>query len=209
LNEPTPFYFLEKETRMRFKLTLLLSTVLLLLGNTLLPLRQHSSAATSTLATQDRDAVLTAHNDARKNDVPGNNGGPLPNLEWDDALATASQTYADTLGKTKCGSIDHDDKRGDVGENLAQGSTTDASAPPQSGADAVKSWVAEKVDYTYTSNTCAPDKMCGHYTQIVWRDTNKVGCGRATCTADDFINTVWVCRYSPSGNVNTDTTKPY
>src|SRR5258708_14280669 len=165
-----------KETPMRSKLMLLLSTRVLLLGSMLSPLNQNSSAATSTLATQDRDAVLTAHNDARKNEVPGNNGGTLPNMEWDDALATASQTYADTLVRTKCGAIDHDANRGDVGENLAQGSTTDASAPPQSGADAVKSWVAEKADYTYASNTCAPEKACGHYTQVVWRDTAKVGC---------------------------------
>lgn len=195
---------------MRSKLTLLLSIVLMLVGSTALPFRQDSSAATSALATQDRDAVLAAHNNARKNDVPGNTGGPLPNLEWDDALATASQTYAETLAKTKCGSIDHDDNRGDdVGENLYTSGTTDASAPPGSGADAVASWVAEKADYTYASNTCAPEKACGHYTQVVWRDTTKVGCGRATCTADDFVNTVWVCRYSPAGNMNTDTTKPY
>jgi pathogenesis-related protein 1 len=194
---------------MRSKLTFLLSTVVLLVGSTALPFRQDSSAATSALATQDRDAILTAHNNARKNDVPGNTGGPLPNLEWDDALATASQTYANTLARTTCGAIDHDANRGDVGENLSQGSTTDASAPPQSGADAVTSWVAEKSDYSYESNTCAPEKVCGHYTQVVWRDTTKVGCGRATCTAGDFINTVWVCRYSPAGNMNIDTTKPY
>src|SRR5258708_25114967 len=133
-----------KETPMRSKLMLLLSTAVLLLGSMLSPLNQNSSASTSTPATQDRDAVLTAHNDARKNDVPGNTGGTLPNMEWDDALATASQTYAETLGKTKCGSIDHDDKRGDVGENIYQGSTTDASAPPRSGPEAVTSWVAEK-----------------------------------------------------------------
>jgi pathogenesis-related protein 1 len=195
---------------MRSKFTFpLLLTVALLLGATLLPFKSYSSAATSTLPTQERDAVLTAHNDARKNDVPGNTGGPLVNLEWDDGLATASQTYGETLGKTKCGSIEHDDKRGDVGENIYQGSTTDSSAPPRSGAEAVTSWVAEKADYTYASNTCIPEKVCGHYTQVVWRDTTKVGCGRATCTADGMIHTVWVCRYSPTGNMNSDTTKPY
>lgn len=194
---------------MRSKLTFLLSTLVLLVGSTALPFRQDSSAAASALATQDRDAILTAHNNARKNDVPGNTGGPLPNLAWDDALATASQTYANTLARTKCGDIDHDPNRGDVGENLYTSGTTDASAPPGSGANAVASWVAEKADYTYESNTCAPGKVCGHFTQVVWRDTTKVGCGRATCTAEDMINTVWVCRYSPTGNMNIDTTKPY
>ncbi len=195
---------------MRSKFTFpLLLTVVLLLGITLLPFRPYSAAATSGLTTQDRDTVLTAHNNARKNDVPGNTGSPLANLEWDDGLATTSQTYADTLTRTKCGTLEHDASLRDVGENLSQGSATDASAPLQSGADAVAAWVSEKADYTYDSNTCAPGKACGHYTQVVWRDTTKVGCGRATCTAGEMINTVWVCRYSPTGNVNTDTTKPY
>jgi hypothetical protein len=33
----------------------------------------------------------------------------------------------------------------------------------------------------------------GHYTQIVWKDTKKVGCGAAT---SDGKETIIVCRYS-------------
>jgi len=36
----------------------------------------------------------------------------------------------------------------------------------------------------------------GHFTQVVWRNTSQVGCGRAACNGMVF----WVCRYSPAGN---------
>ena len=37
---------------------------------------------------------------------------------------------------------------------------------------------------------------CGHYTQVVWRNTREVGCAVARNGSDDFL----VCRYWPSGN---------
>ena len=37
----------------------------------------------------------------------------------------------------------------------------------------------------------------GHYTQIVWRSTVEVGCA----VARSGLHEVWVCRYSPPGNV--------
>ena len=32
--------------------------------------------------------------------------------------------------------------------------------------DAIETWYNEKSDYDYGSNTCAPGKVCGHYTQV-------------------------------------------
>jgi len=179
-----------------------------LISGTLSPSGQEAKTS-SALTSQEKAAVLADHNKARRKNVPGNTGGPLRPLKWDDGLAAAAQTYAETLAKTQCGNGDHDPDLGDVGENLFSAGTTDPQAPPVSGAEAVASWVVEKADYSYPSNTCKPGADCGHYTQVVWRDTTKVGCGRATCNADDMFQTHWVCRYSPAGNMNTDTTKPY
>ena len=52
-----------------------------------------------------------------------------------------------------------------VGENLA------ISSDSTLGVDgammlAVNLWVDEVQDYTYSTNTCAPNKVCGHYTQV-------------------------------------------
>ncbi len=57
-------------------------------------------------------------------------------------------------------------------------------------------WGNEKPDYFYAKNKCKPRKMCGHYTQIVWKTTKKVGCAKIICDEMD----VWVCNYDPPGN---------
>ena len=40
----------------------------------------------------------------------------------------------------------------------------------------------------------------GHFTQIVWKSTTQIGCGRATCNINGQMGTHWVCRYAPAGN---------
>jgi len=37
----------------------------------------------------------------------------------------------------------------------------------------------------------------GHFTQVVWRGTREVGCGKSQCNGLD----VWICQYDPPGNV--------
>jgi hypothetical protein len=63
----------------------------------------------------------------------------------------------------------------------------------------VDAWGSEKLDYDYANNSCTPGKMCGHYTQMVWRTTTTVGCAMAVC--EDNQTQVWVCQYQPAGNI--------
>jgi pathogenesis-related protein 1 len=62
----------------------------------------------------------------------------------------------------------------------------------------VDAWAAEARNYSPRSNRCQPGRSCGHYTQIVWRATQEIGCGVAVC-AD--LGQIWVCDYRPAGNV--------
>lgn len=48
-------------------------------------------------------------------------------------------------------------------------------------------------------------KQCGHYTQIVWRNTTHVGCATKVCDKNSPFQgftrwQFWVCNYSPPGN---------
>lgn len=86
-----------------------------------------------------------------------------------------------------------------VGENLFV-----STYPNVTPYDAVASWAAESKFYNYAKNTCATGKVCGHYTQVVWRDTRQVGCGSAVCGKVGNTNltnaTLMVCNYAPAGN---------
>ncbi|KAH7859599.1 hypothetical protein Vadar_003069 [Vaccinium darrowii] len=79
-----------------------------------------------------------------------------------------------------------------LGENIFWGSGS--SWTP---ADAVRAWADEEKYYTYSTNTCAIGEVCGHYTQIVWKNTRRVGCARVVCDSGDVFMT---CNYDPPGN---------
>ncbi len=122
----------------------------------------------------------------------------VPPLTWDPALAAIASAWVMRCVDTAApiGLVDHNPTRGQgypesVGENI-YGSSGQAS-----GTAAVQLWVAEKASYNYQANTC--NGVCGHYTQVVWRTTTKVGCALHTCPGLQYGSTV-VCNYAPAGN---------
>ena len=132
--------------------------------------------------------MTAAHNAVRAAvDPPA--PSPLPPLVWSRSLADVAQAYAE-----RC-DFEHSDNG--YGENLY---ATTGRATPQ---DVVKSWASEVKDFDYESNTCS--KVCGHYTQVVWANTRRVGCGVAECTKNSPFSSSqrwyhWVCNYDPPGN---------
>jgi uncharacterized protein YkwD len=107
-------------------------------------------------------------------------------LTWSDALAARAQDWATTL--LARGEFIHHPKS-PYGENLFE--IDGATASPE---QVVEAWAAESRDYDYATNKCR--KVCGHYTQIVWAATTKVGCG----VARNARREIWVCNYDPPGN---------
>lgn len=126
--------------------------------------------------------ITAAHNRVRA-DVEPVPDVPLPALSWSSALASTAQDWADNCDFAHSG-------QGGVGENIFMGTTGYYDYQ-----DVVDSWASEVEDYNYGDNSCSA--VCGHYTQIVWRDTLEVGCGRAECSSGMDL---WVCQYSPPGN---------
>ncbi len=128
--------------------------------------------------------ITAAHNAARCGvDTPS----PLPPLAWSTTVAETAQAYAEVLASQGC-NLQH--SSGPYGENLAAGS---GSLSPQTVVDL---WMSEEPCYPPggTLNDCSC--TCGHYTQIVWRDSTELGCGVANCQGGQ----VWVCNYNPPGN---------
>ncbi|HET9620999.1 MAG TPA: CAP domain-containing protein [Kofleriaceae bacterium] len=151
--------------------------------------------------------ITMFHNQIRAMvDTTGIAGGALPDLVWDDALARTAATWAAKCTDTDHdGLLDHNDGRSDgqpfyVGENIF------ASTGAATAHDAVFGWAAEGANYHYAANTCDGGKVCGHYTQVVWRATQKVGCALHDCAGLTFRSTI-VCDYGPGGNINNQ--RPY
>ncbi|CAI8583091.1 unnamed protein product [Vicia faba] len=131
---------------------------------------------------QDSPAdYVNAHNAARSQ-------VGVRNIVWDNTVAAFAQNYANQ--RKDCRLI-HSGGGGRYGENLAM------STGGLSGTDAVRLWVDEKRDYNYNSNSCANGKVCGHYTQVVWRNSARLGCAKVRCNNGGTFVT---CNYDPPGN---------
>lgn len=113
-------------------------------------------------------------------------------LTWDSQLEQYAKWWAGQR-QADC-ALMHSFPEGDfkLGENIYWGSGT-AWTP----TDAVKAWADEEKYYNYQANSCVEGQMCGHYTQIVWKTTRRVGCARAVCESGDVFMT---CNYYPPGN---------
>lgn len=124
---------------------------------------------------------LDAHNAARAQVRVGP-------MVWDEKVATFAQNYVKT--RVRDCNLVHS-KGGPYGENIAEG-----SGDFMTGRAAVDLWVQEKPHYNYGSNSCVGGD-CGHYTQVVWRDSVRLGCARARCNNGWYFVS---CNYDPPGN---------
>nr|XP_009910878.1 PREDICTED: glioma pathogenesis-related protein 1-like [Haliaeetus albicilla] len=79
-----------------------------------------------------------------------------------------------------------------IGENIWVGSHQAFHV-----ADAIKSWYNEVRFYIFAVQKCS--KVCGHYIQVVWDNSYKIGCAVTLCREVAGIRNAvnFVCNYSP------------
>ncbi len=129
--------------------------------------------------TAEAQTLLDAHNTYRAHHC----AAPLT---WSPKLAQAAQQWANALKAKGC-AFEH--SGGPTGENLAAGTTgaLDAKATVAMWYDEVKGYSFKQPGFSMQT---------GHFTQVVWRGTTAVGCGKSQCKGMD----IWVCEYDPPGN---------
>ncbi|KAL4003509.1 Cysteine-rich secretory family protein [Acanthocheilonema viteae] len=134
-----------------------------------------------------KEIITNEHNRLRKI-IPATD---MRLMYWSDELAMSAQQHAN-----RC-DFRHSNDRINVGENIW-------AAPYSNYTEAVSRWFNEvynlKCDCKHAYKHC-----CGHYVQIVWSETNLVGCGYAKCRDIWGVQNrghqhIFVCHYNPQGN---------
>jgi Cysteine-rich secretory protein family len=116
-------------------------------------------------------------------------------LKWDDRLASNAQKWANHLAQTR--TFDHAPTvpADDEGENLWMG-----TAHSYAAEEMVDAWVDERKDFKFAifPNVSRTGRWqdVGHYAQLIWHNTTRVGCAVAEGGGDEYL----VCRYDPPGN---------
>nr|XP_009510114.1 PREDICTED: glioma pathogenesis-related protein 1-like [Phalacrocorax carbo] len=141
---------------------------------------------------------VTAHNKFRsKVNPPASN---MFRMSWDAALAKSAKAWAK---KCKFKHNIHLKVAGKmhptfttVGENIWTGTATIFSVDA-----ALSNWFNEVRSYSFSNNKCSG--ICGHYTQVVWAESFKVGCAVHFCNTVEYFPRVvkaahFVCNYGPA-----------
>lgn len=159
------------------------------------------SLITTGITESDKIEILEAHNRLRsqvaQGQVPGQPGAQnMREMHWDEELAQRAQQWANECY------FEHDPSRYTnrftMGQNLAIVWSTAPLSNHVSFSSRIQNWFNEVQKYAWGSRWSA---KTGHYSQLVWGDTNLVGCGFSYYQDGTRFNKLWVCNYGPGGNV--------
>ncbi|CAG9798066.1 unnamed protein product [Chironomus riparius] len=119
-------------------------------------------------------------------------------MKWHHGATKAAQRWAD-----KCYLLTHDTPKGRWINNYGScGQNIFVSTHKVPWLFALRTWFEERHNFTYGSHRNDLN-VVGHFTQMIWASTHKVGCGLSKCSRGGprnkpFYN--YVCNYCPIGN---------
>lgn len=144
----------------------------------------------------DEQAIINRHNYWRGQLNPPA-VVPERNLTWNSDLAKTAERWA-----AQCkASHDTSQNRNDPGTYSYVGQNICVASYDQPWTDCIDSWAGERAQWQYGLGPTSTGADVGHYTQIIWADTQQVGCGKAYCQGSWAYQLV--CNYGPGGNIKT------
>jgi glioma pathogenesis-related protein 2 len=119
-----------------------------------------------------------------------------PPLKLSQEAITYAKSRAQLISRFEGLSHGHEGLEG-YGENLYWGGNSQNVAG--NCQSAIDSWYREVGQYNYSKPGFSI--ATGHFTQLVWKGSNEVGCARAFGKGSKWYETYVVCNYKPVGNV--------
>uniref|UniRef100_A0A915PDL3 SCP domain-containing protein n=1 Tax=Setaria digitata TaxID=48799 RepID=A0A915PDL3_9BILA len=166
----------------------------------------------SKITTEQRRSFIVQHNRLRSKLIHGKltnkNGKHMPSgknmmkMVWSCTLEKAAQLWAE-----RC-VMKHSERDGKTGENLYFWSSSNTIPKEElrtAGVFSSKDWWSELPElYRNNPKNILTDKVweqgIGHFTQMAWGKTYKIGCGIAShCDGGKAVYVV--CQYRPRGNM--------
>uniref|UniRef100_A0A4Q8KAQ4 U6-Nephitoxin-Nsp1b_2 n=1 Tax=Nephila sp. SGP-2016 TaxID=1905176 RepID=A0A4Q8KAQ4_9ARAC len=157
---------------------------------------------------EDKDDVVRAHNEYRNKVATGQESaaGGMPTaanmmeMVWDDELASIAQKHAETCTFRHdcyaCRQVD----RFIVGQNIYMAMSW--GYPDKSyWRPMVKAFYDEIEQFDKSYIQPFVFGSYGHFTQVVWATSWRVGCGKAVFKDTKWYKTYLVCNYGPAGNM--------
>ncbi|XP_060113551.1 serotriflin-like [Heteronotia binoei] len=175
----------------------LLMSLAALLGQSTGQHRNFDSLSTRNAGQQK--AVTDKHNALRRSvDPPAKN---MLRMEWDPAAAENARRWA-----RRC-VFEHSPKDQRTVNGVGCGENLFMSSWPASWVEAIQAWFDEVKHFRFGHGSTTGEQI-GHYTQIVWYRSNRLGCAVAYCPNRRWTY-YYVCHYCPGGNIVGKINTPY
>ncbi|KAM7543066.1 hypothetical protein Aperf_G00000005156 [Anoplocephala perfoliata] len=152
------------------------------------------------LTEDERESVLRTHNEKRSQVSP--TAANMLQMEYDTDLEDLASKWVQRCVWEHPDRTAYPEYAG-VGQNIAYYSLLNLEVM-------MNGWFNENQDYNYGTNQCSA--VCGHYTQMVWANSNRLGCAYTLC--DTLTNApnpgplyFFACQYKSPGNYVGE--KPY
>jgi len=114
-----------------------------------------------------------------------------PPLAYDAGIAAGAQEWSESMLATD--KMEHSSGTG-LGENLAWMGGSNVAKIMRTTPEATKMWYDEFINPGYDFASPGFSYGTGHFTQVIWSTTTKLGCG----SAGGYVT----CRYDPPGNMD-------
>uniref|UniRef100_H2Z9A1 SCP domain-containing protein n=1 Tax=Ciona savignyi TaxID=51511 RepID=H2Z9A1_CIOSA len=164
---------------------------------------------TVVLTEAEKIEIVRLHNQYRSRA----NASDMLAMSWDNTIAQFASNYISNCDFAHSTNAQRSSISGFsiIGENLGTQITSSNIRSRDYILSVTQAWHNEINDYFYDTFSCIANKACGHYTQVVWAKTYKIGCGAAFCrraTSTVGYRLLVSCNYGPAGNFLNNTAQP-